>query len=236
MPVDGDTWTPLIAVTGRRRSAAGVHSGSPDLDRLQMDVFFTGYAEHVAAAGGAAVYLPLGSEPDTVAARVDGLVLTGGTDVDPARYGADAGAIAMPSDPARDADELALLDAVLGRGRPVLAICRGAQLVNVGRGGTLHRHLPDHAVGRDHPVDLTPGSALARLHGPTTIVNSLHHQSVDRLGRDLVATAHAGDGVVEGVEWPGHDLLGVQWHPEQMPGPQPVFEWLVDAARGLTPR
>lgn len=228
---------PLIAITGRRRSASGVHGGPAALDLLEMDLYFTGYADHVGAAGGLAVHLPMTVDVEAVADRMDGLVLTGGTDVDPARYGAPTCATTPPLDPARDAVELALLAAALERDVPVLAICRGLQLVNVARGGTLHAHLADHhpASGR-HDVAIERGSVLGELHGATAVVNSLHHQSVDRLGADLVVTAQAPDGVVEGVELPGTRLLGVQWHPEQLdPAPQPVFGWLVDAARVHVP-
>jgi putative glutamine amidotransferase len=222
---------PLIAVTGRRRSAAGLNAGPPQLDALEAELYFAGYADHLAAAGAIPVHLPSRADPRAAMDRMDALVLTGGTDVDPARYGAEACATTPPLDPARDAVELALLEAALARGRPVLAICRGLQLVNVSRGGTLHAHLADHPGGVRHEVIIEPGSALGALYGATTSVNSLHHQGVDRLGRDLVITARAPDGVVEGVELPGAPLLGVQWHPEQMDGPQPVFGWLVDAAR-----
>lgn len=227
---------PLIAVTGRRRSASGVHSGPPALDRLQADLYFTGYADHIGAAGGLAVYLPATVDAEAAAGRVDGLVLTGGTDVDPARYGAPVRATTPPLDPARDEVELALLEAALRHDLPVLAIFRGLQLVNVGRGGTLHAHLTEHPTGGRHEVRTEPGSTLHALHGATTGVNSLHHQSVDRLGRDLVVTARAPDGVVEGVELQGARLLGVQWHPEQLDtAPQPVFDWLVEAARMRAP-
>jgi putative glutamine amidotransferase len=222
---------PLIAVTGRRRSAAGLNAGPPQLDVLEAELYFAGYADHIGAAGGLAVHLPARADPQAAMDRMDALVLTGGTDVDPARYGAAPRATTPPLDPARDAVELALLDAALERGRPVLAICRGLQLVNVSRGGTLHAHLADHPGGVRHEVIIEPGSTLGSLYGATTSVNSLHHQSIDRLGRDLVITARARDGVVEGVELPGTRLLGVQWHPEQMEEPQPVFGWLVDAAR-----
>lgn len=222
---------PLIAVTGRRRSARGVHAGPPSLDRLEIDVYFTGYADQVADAGGTAVYLPSGANPDAVMDRMDGLLLTGGADVDPTRYGATASAGTAALDPPRDALELALLDAALRRGLPVLAICRGLQLVNVSRGGTLHPHLAEHPMGEAHEVRFEAGSALERLYGTRAVVNSVHHQSTDRLGDDLVVTARAADGVVEGLESPALCLLGVQWHPEQMDGAQPVFAWLVDAAR-----
>jgi putative glutamine amidotransferase len=222
----------LIAVTGRRRSASGMHMGPPALDMLEAEIYFTGYADHITAAGGVVVYLPSRTDPDAAMDRMDGLVLTGGTDVSPDRYGGSICATTPTLDPDRDAVELALLDAALARGLPVLAICRGAQLVNVSRGGTLHAHLADHPTGGRHEVLIEPGSTLDGLYGAATCVNSLHHQSVDRLGRDLVVTARALDGVVEGVELPGTRLLGVQWHPEQLhAAPQPVFRWLVDAAR-----
>lgn len=222
---------PLIAVTGRSRPARGIHSGPPALDVLDVDLHFTGYAEHVGAAGGIAVQLPSVTDPSAVLDRMDGLVLTGGADVDPARYGAPTASTVGPPEPDRDEMELALLDAALARGLPVLAICRGLQLVNVARGGTLHTHLAEHTIGPTHEVRVEPGSTLDGLHGPATVVNSLHHQGVDRLGADLVVTARAPDGVIEAVELPGVALLGVQWHPEQLTEPQPVFGWLVDAAR-----
>lgn len=207
---------------------------------LESEQYFTGYADQVAAAGGLAVHLPGRTDPDTAMGRFDGLVLTGGTDVDPARYGAVACSTTPPLDPERDEAEVALLDAALARDRPVLAICRGIQLVNVSRGGTLHAHLDAHLdaypPGTRHDVLVEPGSTLGRLYGASARVNSLHHQSIERLGRDLVVTARAPDGVIEGIELPRDDqhgtaLLGVQWHPEHLTAPQPVFDWLVEAAR-----
>ena len=228
---------PVIAVTGRRRSASGVHDGPAALDRLEIDVYFAGYADHIGAAGGLAVHLPSGIDVAAVMDRVDGLVLTGGTDVDPARYGGSPDPAMLPVNPARDELELALLDAALRRELPVLAICRGLQLVNVSRGGTLLAHLSEHSADLRHDVLIEPGSTLAALHGfqgstgGVISVNSLHHQAVDRLGHDLVVTARAPDGVIEGIELPGTPLIAVQWHPEQLDdAPQPVFGWLVDAA------
>lgn len=229
--MNGHRPAPLLGVTGRRRSARGLHTGPPSLDLLSLEMYFAGYADHLAAAGGLAVHLPARVHPDLAMDRTDGLVLTGGSDVDPARYGRAPVVDGDPPDPERDEAELALLAAALERGLPVLAICRGLQLVNVARGGTLHPHLDDHAVGVRHEVLVEPGSTLGRLYGPSTTVNSVHHQGVAGIGRDLVVTARAVDGVVEGIELPGADLLGVQWHPEQLDGPQPVFGWLVDVAR-----
>lgn len=225
---------PLIAVTGRLRPP-GPTTDPPTVDMLEGELYYTGYADHVAAAGGLAVHLPSRTDPDDAMDRLDALVLTGGTDVDPARYGAAPCSTTPVLDPGRDAVELALLDAALRSGKPVLAICRGIQLVNVSRGGTLHAHLTDHLAayppGARHDVFMAPSSTLGLLYGRQTSVNSLHHQGIDRLGRDLVATAHAPDGVVEGLELPGIALLGVQWHPEHLRAPQPVFTWLVEATR-----
>lgn len=221
---------PLIAVTGRRRRAAGLHSGPPALDALELDAYFTGYAAHVVAAGGLPLHVPGGVDPAAVMDRADALVLTGGNDVDPARYGAVADARTSSLEPERDAFEVALLAAARRRGLPVLAICRGIQLVNVAWGGSLHLHLAEHAPTRWHDVVVAPGSVLAGLHGPTARVNSLHHQGVDRVADGLAVTARAPDGLVEGLEADG--LVAVQWHPEQRDDvPQPEFRWLVDAAR-----
>lgn len=223
---------PLIAVTGRRRSAVGAHDGPAALDLLQVEVYFAGYADSVVAAGGLAVHLPAHADPVASMARMEALILTGGTDVGPALYGDRVRDTTPPLDPVRDAFELRLLAAALERGVPVLAICRGLQLLNVSRGGTLHAHLPAHPVGGDgaHEVRFAENSTLARLYGPATEVNSLHHQSVDMLGSDLVVSGWAPDGIVEAVELPGADVLGVQWHPEQLARQEPVFEWLVSAA------
>ncbi|MEJ2861526.1 gamma-glutamyl-gamma-aminobutyrate hydrolase family protein [Actinomycetospora flava] len=221
---------PLIAVTGRRRAAAGLHSGPPALDALEIDAYFTGYGANVVAAGGLPLHVPGDVDPAAVVERTDALVLTGGNDVDPARYGAVPDARTSSLEPGRDAFEIALLAAARERGRPVLAICRGIQLVNVAWGGTLHLHLEEHAHTRRHEVTLTPGSVLAALHGPSATVNSLHHQGVDRVADGLTVTARAPDGLVEGLEADG--LVCVQWHPEQLEDvPQPEFRWLVDAAR-----
>lgn len=159
---------PLIAVTGRRRGAAGLHLGPPVLDALEIEVYFTGYADHVGAAGGLPVHLPCGIDPRAVIDRVDGLVLSGGTDVDPARYGAATCATTPPLEPERDEFELALLDAALARDLPVLAICRGLQLVNVSRGGTLHAHLADRRrAGSGRRVRGSGATSRCRAGSPT---------------------------------------------------------------------
>jgi putative glutamine amidotransferase len=175
--------------------------------------------------------VPAGADPDALAARVDALVLTGGTDVDPALYGEEP----HPSvrvDRVRDDRELALLAAALERGLPVLAICRGLQLLNVHLGGTLHQHLAAHPVGGDgvHEVRFAADSTLRGIYGPRCPVNSLHHQAVAAPGAGLACVGHAPDGVVEAVELTGRPVVGVQWHPEQLNRPEPVFAWLVAAA------
>jgi putative glutamine amidotransferase len=189
------------------------------------------YVHAVQRAGGLALLLPpdarAGAEPDLVLDRVDALVLAGGTDVDPGSYDADPHPETGPTRPERDAFEIALARRAVERDLPLLAICRGMQVLNVALGGTLHQHLPDllgHEDHRrvrgafgDHDVVLEPGSLAARAAGearhPT---KSHHHQGIDRLGAGLRVTGHAvGDGLPEAVELPGaRFVLGVQWHPE----------------------
>ncbi len=177
------------------------------------------YVSAVRAAGGepTAAYLPA---PDL---SFDGLLLAGGGDVEPARFGQeDRGSRDM--DPARDRAELALLDAFLGAGRPVLAICRGHQVVNVWAGGGLIQDLgplvPNHQRAGDavHPVRAEEGTLLRRLYGPVFPVNSNHHQGIGRLGRGLYASARSSDGVIEGLEHESLPLISVQFHPERMTG------------------
>jgi putative glutamine amidotransferase len=162
---------------------------------------------------------------------VAGLVLTGGEDVDPSRYGDRPHPALGPVSRARDATELALVGAARERGLPTLAICRGIQVVNVGLGGTLVQDLPSQRTdaaahelderrgNRVHDVDVEPGSRLGTILGATTLgVNSIHHQAIDRLGASMRVCARAADGVIEGVESidPRWWMVGVQWHPEEL--------------------
>jgi anthranilate synthase component 2/putative glutamine amidotransferase len=184
------------------------------------------YADAVAEAGGEPVLLPTGAISAEVVARLDGLIMAGGADVDPARYGQEAGPHTAVLRPERDESELTALQAALDRDLPVLAICRGMQLLNVALGGDLVQHLPDvENVGIHDPgaglyqprhVRTEPGTELHRLLGPTAPVACHHHQALARIAPELTASAWAEDGVVEGVEAAGRRFcLGVQWHPEE---------------------
>ncbi|MFI2201197.1 gamma-glutamyl-gamma-aminobutyrate hydrolase family protein [Streptomyces sp. NPDC020192] len=211
------TVRPLIGVSTYLES--GARWGVWELDAALLPA---GYPRLVQRAGGLAAMLPPdapGHAAETVA-RLDGLVIAGGPDVDPARYGAERSPRTGPPAPERDAWELALIDAALAAGVPLLGICRGMQLLNVALGGTLVQHLDGHAevagvFGR-HPVKPVPGTRYAGLVPEETAVPTYHHQAVERLGRGLVASAYATDGTVEAVELPPAEgwVLGVQWHPE----------------------
>jgi putative glutamine amidotransferase len=181
------------------------------------------YHRLVQRAGGLAVLLP----PDAGATaarsavgRLDGLVVSGGPDVDPARYGAPRDPRSGPPAPERDAWELALIEAALARRVPLLGICRGMQLLNVARGGTLLQHLDGHAgvpgTFVSHEVRPVPGTLLAGILPEPVAVPTHHHQAVDGVGEGLAISAVAADGTVEAVEGPAADgfVLGVQWHPE----------------------
>ncbi|MFT4052572.1 MAG: gamma-glutamyl-gamma-aminobutyrate hydrolase family protein [Microbacterium sp.] len=205
------------------------------------------YFTSVTDAGGVAVLLPPQSAPEAVAGTVldglDGLILTGGADVQPALYGADRHPLTDPPRADRDAWELALFRAAAERRMPVLAICRGLQLVNVARGGTLHQHLPEAlGTGRyrigggvfaDNVVEIEEGTALASILGAGTFaVHSYHHQGIDRLGAGLVASARTDDGLVQAFEATEDGyVIGVQWHPEENTGDRRLFAALVDEAR-----
>lgn len=181
-----------------------------------------GYPGLVQRAGGLAAMLPPDAPERAAAtvARLDGLVIAGGPDVEPVRYGAESDPRTGPPNRTRDAWELALIDAALAARVPLLGICRGMQLLNVALGGTLIQHLEGHAevvgVFGGHPVTPVAGTRYATAVPEVTTVPTYHHQAVDRLGKGLIASAHATDGTVEAVEAsaPGHWVLGVQWHPE----------------------
>jgi len=207
------------------------------------------YFELVAAAGGRPLLIPPTSTApggpeagaDQVIDVLDGLVLTGGGDVDPAAYGEERDPEVGGVNPVRDASERALLAAALHADMPVLAICRGCQVLNVYLGGTLHQHLPDVIGSLSHrkvamefedvEVATEPGTRTAAVFGPTTTVRCSHHQAIRDLGRGLVVTARAGDGVVEAVELSSaRFVLAVQWHPEEAMDQRP-FDALIRAAR-----
>ena len=232
------TKPPLIGLPGRRKRASEM-SGFPEVfDDRDIDLYFADYARGVTEAGGIPVHLPIEVDPAVVGERLDGIVLPGGTDIDPIRYGAEPHPELLTPEQERDDLELGLLLAALDADIPVLGICRGIQVINVHQGGTLHQHVPEH--GRfDLPIDtaihqvsFVEGSILGELYGPSAEVNSLHHQTVDQLGRDLTVTAKSDDGVIEGLEM-GDLVVAVQWHPEMMPTrpTDPIFGWLVERAR-----
>jgi len=210
------------------------------------------YLESVRRAGATPLELTLADDPAEIVARVDGLLLTGGGDVDPTLYGATPHATYDPADPGRDAFEIALVRAGLAAGKPVFAICRGMQLLNVALGGDLVQDIPTEVNGAAHhdvrepryaiahEVWATEGSRFATLmreklvDGESCQVNSRHHQAVKHVGTGLEIVATAPDGVIEAVERPGTFCLGVQWHPENFwrTGEfRPLFEGFVDACR-----
>jgi putative glutamine amidotransferase len=226
------TARPLIGVSTYLE--AGARWGVWELEAALLPV---GYPRLVQRAGGLAAMLPP-DDPEQAAAtvaRLDALVIAGGPDVDPARYGAERDPRTGPPAHARDTWELALIDAALSAGVPLLGICRGMQLLNVALGGTLVQHVEGHAevvgvFGR-HTVKPVPGTRYAEAVPEETSVPAYHHQAVDRLGTGLLPSAYAEDGTVEAVELPAADgwALGVQWHPEMGEDPR-VMRALVRAA------
>ncbi len=207
------------------------------------------YVDAIRRAGGHPVLILPGEDasPHEVLERLDGLVLVGGGDVEPARYGGAADVNVYGVEPDRDALEIELLRAADDRATPTLAICRGMQVLNVAFGGTLVGHLPDrpgtleHGTpsGKDHrrhPVEVAPESLLGSATGAETLdCSTHHHQGVERLGNGLIATAWADDGLVEAIERPGGWMLGVQWHPEDTApadaAQQALFDALIDRVR-----
>lgn len=237
--MSGSSCPPVIGLTTYRQQA---RSGVWDVPASFLPAV---YLEGVTRAGGVAVLLPPqpvrpGVAP-AVITRLDGLILTGGRDVDPAAYGHEPHPATEEPGPERDEWEFALIADALEQGLPVLGICRGPQLINVALGGTLHQHLPDvighsghrvaDAVFATHTAHIAEGTTLARLLGDTVGTKCYHHQAIDRLGAGLIANATC-DGVIEGIEMPGGDfVVGVQWHPEETLDDLRLFKGLVDAAK-----
>jgi putative glutamine amidotransferase len=217
--------------------------GPWDIDATVLD---RRYSEAVQRAGGIAVLIPpdagLTSAPDDLLDALDGLILAGGRDVDPATYGAEPHATADVPRTERDEFEIALARRAMERDIPLLGVCRGMQVMNVARGGTLVQDLPAHLGhrrsvgtfdGNDHPVRLAEGSLAARAAGETHHATlSHHHQGVERVGERLTVSGwSADDELPEALEDPELQFaLGVQWHPEADPGSS-VIAALVEAAR-----
>jgi putative glutamine amidotransferase len=205
------------------------------------------YVTAVTRAGGLAVLLPPQEDGAREAvAAVDGLVLSGGPDLNPGRYGADPHPLTGTPNDSRDSWEFELLAAALARGTPVLGICRGMQLLNIAQGGALTQHLPDALGETGHqPAPATFGRRVVRVRGDsrlaailgsdTVSVRCYHHQAVAELGRDLLPVAWCADETLEAVELAGHRFaLGVQWHPEadpSSPSSRRLFTALVEVAR-----
>jgi gamma-glutamyl-gamma-aminobutyrate hydrolase PuuD len=204
------------------------------------------HATYVAAterAGGIAVLLPQQTAgADEILGRVDGLVLTGGADIDPLRYGEAPAKQTSPPRTLRDEWEIALTRAALRRDMPVLAICRGLQILNVALGGSLHQHLPEVTGHDGHQpgpgvfgavdVKIEPGTRTDELIGPRVRVACHHHQALARLASGLEVTGRADDGMVEAVEVRGQAFaVGVQWHPEENSQDDRLFAALVGAAQ-----
>jgi putative glutamine amidotransferase len=184
------------------------------------------YVEAVERAGGRPLLVPPSEEAiEETLAALDGLLFSGGSDLDPELYEQEPHDETFGVHPERDRAELALLAAALDRDMPVLAVCRGSQVLNVARGGDLVQHLPDvvgdekhkHTPGTfaDHDVAVEDGTRLAALLGDRAPVKSHHHQGIGRVGEGLRVSAHAEDGTIEAVEDPSHRFaVGVLWHPE----------------------
>jgi putative glutamine amidotransferase len=229
------TGRPVIGITAHREMARWAFW------QRDTDLLTAVYADSIAAAGGCPVLLPARPDvpPDAVG-RLDALVLSGGPDVDPTRYGEVAHPQTLAAHPDRDAAELAVLAAAVQARVPVLAVCRGVQLVNVWCGGSLLQHIYD-APGRLHhgeggkfttrTVSVAEGSWLAGVMGPEAKVPCHHHQAVDRVGEGLQAVAWAEDGTVEALELnrPGVLVVGIQWHPEE-DGSSMLFDALIHQA------
>jgi putative glutamine amidotransferase len=220
--------------------------------RRHYPYLYLAYQDFVEAGGGIPLLLPpLGRPADAEALldRIDGLLFTGSDDIDPACYGQPKHARCGRLIPSRKTDsDLALFRAARARRKPIFGICGGMQLVNVALGGTLIQDIPSQKPGGvvhkgergaaalpEHPISIEPGTQLAEEIGePSCIVNTGHHQAIDRPGEGLRASARAPDGIVEAIEGEGPFLTAVQWHPEKIPnraGGRRLMKRFVDACR-----
>ena len=242
---------PLIGVTTSEVRRSETLRQTPQGDPPQHEMALgLKYLKAIEAAGGLPVVLPplSGNALEPLLDHLTGVCLSGGPDLGPETYGEDRHPELGPTEDDVDRFELAIARIAWKRGLPLLAICRGAQALNIARGGTLVQHIPDlgdnsiehrqKAAGEEltHEIEIEPDSLLARVMGSEVAsVNSFHHQAVSTLGRGLRIVARSRDGVVEGIEAPGRGyVLGVQWHAEclaELPEQAALFEGLTQAAR-----
>ena len=198
------------------------------------------YPQAIRRAGGIPILLTEGDDVETLLARLDGIIIAGGRDVDPARYGEEPHERTDNLRPEQDTWESALIATAIERDLPLLCVCRGHQLLAIERGGRLHQHLPETpgyekhgATGGEwsnHAVEIDPNSRLGSILGTNVIGNSGHHQGVADAG-DLTIVGRTEDGLIEAVELPGASfLLSMQWHPEML-NQTKVFDALIEAAR-----
>lgn len=233
---------PLIGITGRRWPASRVAEFIPSaLHSAEFDLHFTEYPAAVARAGGIPVELTRDAPIAECLARLDGVVISGGADVDPSAYGAEPHPNLGRSEPERDTWELDVIAEALRTDLPLLGICRGAQLLQVHLGGRLIQHVGRNE-GDGHPrfdeprnvachnVRFAPGTLAHRLYGDEYAVNSLHHQVLAEPAAELVVSGVAPDGAIEAVEMPGRRVFAVQWHPEMLDSLDPSLTWLVETA------
>ena len=228
--------TAIVAVTGRRlgRTDKWPYSRGVALPYAYIDA--------VLRAGGTPLVVNAAPDPKALLDRVDALVLTGGPDVDPALYGQATAPSVYGVDRADDDFECALAEVATIRSVPTLAICRGIQILNVARGGSLFQHIPDDpgvpahgepgvaGGARLHDVTLEPGSLVADVMGATSVRSSCHHhQAIDEPGDGLRVVGRAADGIVEALELEGAFVLAVQWHPEDTAADDPAQQRLFDA-------
>ena len=235
------SFKPVIGLPGRRKRGEDI-AGVPDaFAGHAMDLYFADYAQGVIAAGGVPFHIPMDLDPAHAVAHLHGVLLTGGTDIDPSHYGATAHPANLDPEADRDTLELALVTQAFAEELPVLGICRGLQIMNVAGGGTLHQDIPPHAE-RDappgdlqHEVQTTDGTTMRALYGTRLEVNTIHHQAVDQLAAGYAVTATAPDGVIEAIEHTERPAIAVQWHPELLPSrdTDPVFRWIVEQARAI---
>ncbi|MDE0845010.1 MAG: gamma-glutamyl-gamma-aminobutyrate hydrolase family protein [Actinomycetota bacterium] len=229
---------PLIGITGRSVKGDIFSGQNLHLAESPVDLFFAEYARKVALAGGLPVMIPMLDMPANYIDRLDALILTGGGDVDPVLWNGPSGYSEGVSIE-RDNFEMGLLEAAFEKEKPVLAICRGVQLLNVALGGSLESNLPwdkgdQHCLRssdrneRRHTVSFAPKSILSRVYESTIEVNSFHHQAVKNLGIGLKSTGWSPDGTIESLEHENGRVVGVQWHPEMQTGVDSIFPWLVE--------